>query len=157
MALERHLDGILAYCHHKVPFGVVEAINGNIRSMIRRGRGYRDHKYLILKVQRATARARLARAAWIHDGLHISAKSGIIFLSVAGTQCVDPCEWTPCAVWNFPADRAAKGHLQMGCGSPAPYFKAFSSIDPAEVWILSASPPLPIVPWTLELPMVPVT
>ena len=61
--LQRHLDGILAYCHHKVPFGVVEAINGNIRSMIRRGRGYRDHKYLILKVQKATARARLARAA----------------------------------------------------------------------------------------------
>ena len=61
--LERHLDGILAYCHHKVPFGVVEAINGNIRSMIRRGRGYRDHEYLILKVQKATAQARLARAA----------------------------------------------------------------------------------------------
>ena len=61
--LQRHLDGILAYCHHKVPFGVVEAINGNIRSMIRRGRGYRDHEYLILKVQKATAQARLARAA----------------------------------------------------------------------------------------------
>jgi transposase len=61
--LQRHLDGILAYCHHKVPFGVVEAINGNIRSIIRRGRGYRDHEYLILKVQKATAQARLARAA----------------------------------------------------------------------------------------------
>jgi len=61
--LQRHLDGILAYCHHKVPFGVVEAINANIRSMIRRGRGYRDHEYLILKVQKATAQARLARAA----------------------------------------------------------------------------------------------
>ena len=61
--LQRHLGGILAYCHHKVPFGVVEAINGNIRSIIRRGRGYRDHEYLILKVQKATAQARLARAA----------------------------------------------------------------------------------------------
>jgi transposase len=61
--LERHLDGILAYCHHKVPFGVVEAINGNIRAMIRRGRGYRDHVYLILKVQKATAQTRIARAA----------------------------------------------------------------------------------------------
>ena len=61
--LQRHLDGILAYCHHKVPFGVVEAINGNIRAMIRRGRGYRDHEYLILKVQKTTAQARLARAA----------------------------------------------------------------------------------------------
>lgn len=62
--LTRHLDGILAYCHEKVPFGVVEAINGNIRAMLRRGRGYRDHEYLLLKVQRATAeRRRLRRAA----------------------------------------------------------------------------------------------
>jgi hypothetical protein len=49
--LSRHLAGILAYCHVKVPFGKVEAINGNIRAMIRRGRGYRDHEYLLLKVQ----------------------------------------------------------------------------------------------------------
>lgn len=61
--LRRHLDGILSYCHEKVPFGVVEAINGNIRAIIRRGRGYRDHEYLILKVQKATAQARLRKAA----------------------------------------------------------------------------------------------
>ena len=59
----RHLEGILSYCHYKVPFGIVEAINGNIRAIIRRGRGYRDHEYLILKVQRSTAQARLRRAA----------------------------------------------------------------------------------------------
>jgi transposase len=56
--LTRHLDGILNYCHEKVPFGTVEAINGNIRAMLRRGRGYRDHEYLLLKVQRATATRR---------------------------------------------------------------------------------------------------
>ena len=56
--LSRHLDGILAYCHVKVPFGKVEAINGNIRAMLRRGRGYRDHEYLLLKVQKATAERR---------------------------------------------------------------------------------------------------
>lgn len=61
--LKRHLEGILNYCRHKVSFGVVEAINGNIRSVIRRGRGYRDYEYLILKVQKSTAQARLARAA----------------------------------------------------------------------------------------------
>jgi transposase len=61
--LTSHLDGILAYCRHKVPLGVVEAINGNIRAMIRRGRGYRDYEYLILKVQKATAQARLAKTA----------------------------------------------------------------------------------------------
>ena len=56
--LTRHLHGILNYCHEKVPFGKVEAINGNIRAMLRRGRGYRDHEYLLLKVQRATATRR---------------------------------------------------------------------------------------------------
>ena len=63
MLLLRHLDGILAYCHEKVPFGKVEAINGNIRAMLRRGRGYRDHEYLLLKVQKATAEHRQRQAA----------------------------------------------------------------------------------------------
>jgi transposase len=56
--LLRHRDGILAYCHEAVPFGKVEAINGNIRAMVRRGGGCRDHEYLRLKVQRATATRR---------------------------------------------------------------------------------------------------
>jgi len=37
--LTRHLDGILNYCHQQVPFGTVEAINGNIRAMLRGGTG----------------------------------------------------------------------------------------------------------------------
>ena len=37
-----HLDGILNYCRTKVPFGVVEAINGNIKTLLRRGRGYKN-------------------------------------------------------------------------------------------------------------------
>jgi transposase len=61
--LVNHIDGILAYCHHKVPFGVVEAINGNLRALIRRARGYRDHEYLVLKAQKSTARRRLGHAA----------------------------------------------------------------------------------------------
>ena len=32
--LLKHLDGILNYCRTKVRFGVVEAINGNIRMLI---------------------------------------------------------------------------------------------------------------------------
>jgi hypothetical protein len=47
----------------QVPFGTVEAINGNIRAMLRRGRGYRDHEYLLLKVQKATATRRLRQTA----------------------------------------------------------------------------------------------
>ena len=50
--LLKHLEGILNYCKTKVPLGVVEAVNGNIKALLRRGRGYRDLKYLLLKAQR---------------------------------------------------------------------------------------------------------
>lgn len=50
-----HLDGILNYCRTKVRFGVVEAINANIRALIRRGRGYQNLRYLLLKAQRMAA------------------------------------------------------------------------------------------------------
>ena len=47
-----HLEGILNYCRTKVPMGVVEAVNGNIKSLLRRGRGYKNLRYLLLKAQR---------------------------------------------------------------------------------------------------------
>lgn len=50
-----HVDGILNYCHVKVRFGVVEAINGNIKTLVRRGRGYKNLRYLLLKAQRMAA------------------------------------------------------------------------------------------------------
>ena len=50
-----HLDGILNYCRTKVRFGVVEAINGNIKTLLRRGRGYKNLGYLLLKAQRMAA------------------------------------------------------------------------------------------------------
>src|SRR5438132_735333 len=50
--LLKHLDGIVNYCRTKVRFGVVEAVNGNIRMMINRGRGYKNLRYLLLKVRR---------------------------------------------------------------------------------------------------------
>jgi transposase len=50
-----HLEGILNYCRTKVPLGVVEAINGNIKALMRRGRGYRNLRYLLLKAQRMAA------------------------------------------------------------------------------------------------------
>ena len=50
-----HIDGILNYCRTKVPLGVVEAVNGNIKALIRRGRGYKDLRYLLLKAQRMAA------------------------------------------------------------------------------------------------------
>ena len=53
--LLNHLEGILNYCRTKVPLGVIEAINGNIKALLRRGRGYRDLDYLLLKAQRLAA------------------------------------------------------------------------------------------------------
>jgi transposase len=53
--LLNHLEGILNYCKIKVPMGVVEAVNGNIKALLRRGRGYRDLDYLLLKAQRLAA------------------------------------------------------------------------------------------------------
>ena len=50
-----HVDGILNYCRVKVRFGVVEAINGNIKTLLRRGRGYKNLRYLLLKAQRMAA------------------------------------------------------------------------------------------------------
>jgi transposase len=50
--LIEHLDGILNYCRTQVRFGVVEAINGNIKTLLRRGRGYKNLPYLLRKAQR---------------------------------------------------------------------------------------------------------
>jgi len=50
-----HFDGILNYCETKVALGVVEAINGNIKNLLRRGRGYKNLRYLLLKAQRLAA------------------------------------------------------------------------------------------------------
>jgi transposase len=43
-----HLEGILNYCRTKVPLGVIEAVNGNIKTLLRRGRGYKNLAYLLL-------------------------------------------------------------------------------------------------------------
>ena len=50
--LLKHMDGIANYCETKVRFGVVEAVNGNIRMLINRGRGYKNLRYLLLKAKR---------------------------------------------------------------------------------------------------------
>ena len=53
--LLNHLDGILNYCRTKVRFGVVEAVNANLRLLINRGRGYKNLRYLLLKAKRLAA------------------------------------------------------------------------------------------------------
>ena len=54
--LFKHLDGIAAYCDHRVRFGVVESINTTIKAVLRRARGMRDEPMLVLKLKWATAR-----------------------------------------------------------------------------------------------------
>src|SRR2546427_13200740 len=53
--LLKHLEGIANYCRTKVRMGVVEAVNGNIRMLINRGRGYKNLRYLLLKAKRLSA------------------------------------------------------------------------------------------------------
>ena len=53
--LLRHQEGLLNYCKAKVRMGVVEAVNGNIKTILRRGRGYRNLRYLLLKAQHMAA------------------------------------------------------------------------------------------------------
>lgn len=50
--LLRHQEGTLNYCRAKVPFGVVGAVNGNIKALLLQGRGYKNLRYLLLKAQR---------------------------------------------------------------------------------------------------------
>ena len=50
-----HLEGILNSCRVPVRFGVVEAVNGNLKALLRRGRGYKNLRYLLLKAQRLAA------------------------------------------------------------------------------------------------------
>lgn len=50
--VERHWDGIAAYCkpENKVPLGFVEGLNNKIRVLQRRAYGLRDEEYLRLKI-----------------------------------------------------------------------------------------------------------
>ena len=50
-----HLEGLLSCYRVKVRLGVVEAISGNIRTVLKRGRSNQNRRYLLLKVQRMAA------------------------------------------------------------------------------------------------------
>jgi len=48
--VEKHLDGILAYCDKPVSLGYLEGTNLKARNIIRRAYGYRDKEYMKLKI-----------------------------------------------------------------------------------------------------------
>jgi transposase len=51
--VERHWDGILAFCDKPVSLGYIEANNLKARNLIRRAYGYRDEPYMKLKLIQA--------------------------------------------------------------------------------------------------------
>lgn len=56
--IDKHLDGILAYCDHKLPLGFVESTNLKAKNIIRRAYGYRDDEYMKLKIIQACSSLR---------------------------------------------------------------------------------------------------
>jgi transposase len=54
-SLTRHAPNLYALAEHRPATGRVEALNNNWETLVRRARGYRDLKYLLLKLRFATA------------------------------------------------------------------------------------------------------
>lgn len=54
-SLAEHMAGILALGAHRPPTGRIEALNNNWETLVRRARGYRNHKYLLTKLRFITA------------------------------------------------------------------------------------------------------
>lgn len=54
-SLKEHLDEIVALGEHHPPTGRIEALNNNWETLVRRGRGYRNHVYLFKKLRFITA------------------------------------------------------------------------------------------------------
>ena len=50
-SLLEHFDEIVALGEHHPPTGRIEALNNNWETLVRRGRGYRDHNYLLRKLR----------------------------------------------------------------------------------------------------------
>jgi hypothetical protein len=49
--LRDHRDAILALAEHRPPTGRIEALNNNWETLVRRGRGYGDLEYMLLKLR----------------------------------------------------------------------------------------------------------
>jgi len=62
--VDKHLDGILAYCDHKLPMGFIEATNLKAKNIVRRAYGYRDNEYMKLKIIQACSSLRFFQP-WI--------------------------------------------------------------------------------------------
>lgn len=54
-SLKEHWNEIVALGEHRPPAGRIEALNNNWETLVRQGRGYRDHEYLLRKLRFRTA------------------------------------------------------------------------------------------------------
>lgn len=54
-SLKSHMDEIVALGEHHPPTGRIEALNNNWETLVRRGRGYRNHRHLLAKLRFITA------------------------------------------------------------------------------------------------------
>jgi len=54
-SLKRHFKAIVALGKYHPPTGRIEALNNNWETLVRRGRGYRNHQYLLRKLRFITA------------------------------------------------------------------------------------------------------
>jgi len=54
-SIKAHLDQIVALGELRPPTGRIEALNNNWETLVRRGRGYRNHAYLLAKLRFITA------------------------------------------------------------------------------------------------------
>ena len=54
-SLKAHMAEIVALGEHHPPTGRIEALNNNWETLVRRGRGYRNHDYLLKKLRFVTA------------------------------------------------------------------------------------------------------
>jgi len=63
-SLRAHFDEIVALGEHHPPTGRIEALNNNWETLLRRGRGHRDHHYLLRKL-----RFTIANPVRTHDGV----------------------------------------------------------------------------------------
>jgi hypothetical protein len=53
--LAEHFEGIMALVELRPPTGRIEALNNNWETLVLRGRGYRNHAYLLKKLRFITA------------------------------------------------------------------------------------------------------
>lgn len=62
--VDKHLEGILAYCDYKLPLGFIEGTNLKAKNIIRRAYGYKDDEYMKLKIIQACSSLRFFQP-WI--------------------------------------------------------------------------------------------